>query len=78
MTYKQTKSWNTAYVRKTWKKPTFSSNEIAHLKECVVSRASLGFAPSIKDLGAPVKNYVTENNVEKALKVFNYKRIKGE
>lgn len=42
------------------------------------SRASLGFAPLIKDLGAPIKNYVTEKNVEKTLKVFNYKRIKGK
>ena len=63
-------------LEKRGKKSSFTSNEKADLKECVVSLASLGFAPSIRDLGALVQNYVAENNAEKALKVLNYKGSK--
>ena len=55
-------------LEKCGKKPTFTSNGVADIKECVVSLASLGFAPSITDLGVLVQNYVTENNLEKSLK----------
>ena len=60
------------------KKPIFTSNEIGDLKECVVSLAPFGFALSIRDLRGLVEQYFTENNVEKALKVFNYKESKGK
>ena len=60
------------------KKLTFTSTEIGDLKECVVSLAPFGFAPSIRDLRGLVQQYFTENNVEKALKVFNCKESKGK
>ena len=60
------------------KKPTFTSNEIGDLKECVVLLGPFGFAPSIRDLRGLVQQYFTENNVEKALKVFNCKESKGK
>ena len=59
------------------KKPTFSEQEIAELKECIISLASLGFAPSIRDLGLLVQNYVVQNDIEKAKKVFNHNGLKG-
>ena len=58
-------------------KGVFTPDEELELKNCIVTLAQLGFAPTLSDIREIATDYVNIDEKEKAQKTFHYKKLKG-
>ena len=75
--YLKKKTNNASLQNNRGRKPVPSPEARKELKDVILDLASLGFAPTLADIGDLVKSYVLENNIEEAKKVFHYKGLKA-
>ena len=75
--YLKKKTNNASQQDNRGRKPVLSPEARKELKDVMLGLASLGFAPTLADIGDLVKSYVLQNNIEEAKKVFHYKGVKG-
>ena len=65
------------FVESRGRKPVLTKEAKKELKDVIPDLASLGFAPTLSGVTDLVKQYVIENDVTAANKVFNYNDVVG-
>ena len=68
---------NGVEIKQRGRKGVFTPDKELELKNCIVTLARLGFAPTLSDIREIVTDYVNINEKEKAQKTFHYKNLKG-